>query len=39
LGRAKRIKPLIKAAALAVAIVAENLLYRKMGQFGWRIRS
>jgi hypothetical protein len=37
-GRVERIKPVIKVAALAVAIAAENLLYRKMGQFGWRIR-
>jgi hypothetical protein len=36
--RAGRVKPGIKVAALAVAIVAENLLYRKMGRAGWRIR-
>jgi hypothetical protein len=38
MGRAGRVKPAIKVAALAVAIVAENLLHRKMGQAGWRIR-
>ncbi|MDP8972136.1 MAG: hypothetical protein M3N45_02950 [Actinomycetota bacterium] len=37
-GRARLIKPVVKVAALAVAIVAENLLYRKMGQAGWRLR-
>ena len=36
--RGERIKPVIKVATLAVAIVAENLLYRKMGQAGWRLR-
>ena len=38
MGRGKRIKPVIKIAALAVAIVTENFLYRKMGQAGWRLR-
>jgi hypothetical protein len=33
-----RIKPLIKVATVAAAIVAENFLYRKMGQSGWRLR-
>ena len=36
--RVKRINPVIKATALAVAIIAENLLYRKMRQAGWRLR-
>ena len=36
--RGKRIKPVIKIAALALAIGAENFLYRKMGQAGWRLR-
>ncbi len=30
--------PVLKVAALAVAIVAENFLYRKMGQAGWLVR-
>ena len=38
MGRVERIKPLIKVAAVAAAIVAENFLYRKMGQSGWRLR-
>jgi hypothetical protein len=37
-GRGERIKPVIKVAALGAAIVAENFLYRKMCQFGWRLR-
>ena len=37
-GRGERIKPVIKVAALGVAIVAENFLYRKMRQSGWRLR-
>ena len=38
MGRGERIMPVLKVAALGVAIVAENLLYRKMGQSGWRLR-
>ncbi len=38
MGQAGRVKLGYKVAALAVAIVAENLLYRKMDQAGWRIR-
>ncbi len=38
MGRRERIKPVIKVAAVTVAIVAENLLYRKMRQSGWRLR-
>ena len=37
-GRGERIMPVLKVAALGVAIVAENLLYRKMRQSGWRLR-
>ncbi len=37
-GRVVGTKPVIKVAALAVAIVAENFLYRKMRQSGWRLR-
>jgi hypothetical protein len=37
-GRVWSLKPVIKVAAVAVAIVAENLLYRKMRQSGWQIR-
>jgi hypothetical protein len=33
-----RIKPVIKVTAVAAAIVAENFLYRKMRQSGWRLR-
>lgn len=35
--RGEHIKPVVKVAALAVAIVAENFLYRKMGQAGGRV--
>lgn len=37
-GRAGRIKPAIGVTAMAVAIVIENLLYRKMRQAGWQLR-
>ncbi len=37
-GRVGRVKPVIKVGAGAVAIVVENLLYRKMRQAGWRLR-
>jgi hypothetical protein len=37
-GRVERIMPVIKVATLAVAIAAENLLYRKMRQSGWQLR-
>jgi hypothetical protein len=36
--RTRRIKPIIKVGALAMAIVGENWLYRKMHQAGWRLR-
>ena len=36
--RREHIKPVIKVAALAVAIVAENLLYRRMLRYGWQLR-
>jgi hypothetical protein len=36
--RRERIKPVIKVAALAVAIAAENLVHRKMHHYGWRVR-
>jgi hypothetical protein len=36
--RVRRIKPVFKVAALTVAIVGENLLYRKMHLAGWRLR-
>ena len=38
MGRAGRIKPVIKVAAVAAAIVVENFLYRKMRQSGWLLR-
>jgi hypothetical protein len=38
MARVGRIKPVIKVAALAVAIAGENFLYRKMRQAGWRLR-
>ena len=38
MGRVGRIKPVIKVAAVAAAIVAENFLYRKMRQSGWQLR-
>jgi hypothetical protein len=34
----RRIKPVIKVAAVAAAIVAENFLYRKMRHYGWQLR-
>jgi hypothetical protein len=37
-GRGKRIKSVIKVAALAVAIAAENYLHRKMHHYGWQVR-
>ena len=36
--RGKRIKPVIKVAALAVAIAAENFLHSKMRHYGWLLR-
>jgi hypothetical protein len=36
--RRERIEPVIKVAALALAIAAENFLHRKMRQSGWRLR-
>jgi hypothetical protein len=36
--RRERIKPVIKVAAVAVAIAVENLLYRKMHHYGWQLR-
>ena len=38
MGRVRGIKPVTQVAAVAVAIVAENLLYRKMRQAGWQLR-
>ena len=38
MGRVERIKPVVKVAALAVAIAAENFLHRKMHHYGWRVR-
>jgi hypothetical protein len=37
-GRRKRIKPVIKVAALALAIATENFLHMKMHHYGWRVR-
>jgi hypothetical protein len=39
MGRAGRIKPVIKVAAVAAAIVVESFLFRKMREAGWRLRS
>jgi hypothetical protein len=37
-GRVGHIKPVIKVAAVASAIAAENFLHRKMRYYGWRLR-
>jgi hypothetical protein len=38
MGRVESSKPVIKVAALTVAIGVENWLYRKMSLAGWRMR-
>ena len=38
LRRLGHIKPVIKVAAVGVAIVVEQWLYRKMRLAGWRVR-